>query len=559
MGFATGGGRRNETVEPAVLDVGRRKKHGSVRVFATVGDANPDDPWRKILMKRKPFGPKLAFVAALGGIAALWPAACAGRGTPSSSPAAAATAPDTVKAGLGGFLPHPAFAYAQAGGASASIADIAEKAAPSVVNVASSRTVKNVRERLPFFLDDPFFRNFMGPGQRQQQDPEEKHLERGLGSGVLVSADGIVLTNNHVVDGADEIKVTTSDKREFKAKVLGTDSKSDVAVLKLQGDTKGLRPLEFADSSRLRLGDVVLAIGDPFGVGQTITMGIVSAKGRANVGIAAYEDFIQTDAAINPGNSGGALVDMEGKLVGINTAILSRSGGNMGIGFAIPTNMAQPIMKALIDHGKVVRGWLGVGIQDIDQDLASAMKLGSLKGILVSDVVDTGPGAKAGLKSGDVVMKLNGKELDSTGEFRNAIAAAGAGASVKLDIVRDGKPMTIDAKLGELPEKLGSVAANEQGESSGALNGLTLGELTPEVRSKVDLPSSVKSGVVVMELDPGSPAAASGLRPGDVVTEVNRAPVADVAKFKAAYSNAKDRTLLKVVREGRTLFLVIRK
>src|SRR5260221_3277344 len=405
-------------------------------------------------MKRKMLAPKLMLVAGMGTALAYWPVACAGRGgSPSASSASsvslspAALTPERRKQ----LLPMPAFAHAETGGSTASIADIAERTAPSVVNVASSRTVKNVRERMPNFFNDPFFQHFFGPGMGGGEGPEipEKHQEHGLGSGVIVSRDGLVITNNHVVEGADEIRVTTSDKREFPAKVLGTDAKSDVAILKLEGDPKGLSPLEFGDSSRLRLGDLVLAEGNPFGVGQTITMGIVSAKGRANVGIAAYEDFIQTDAAINPGNSGGALVDMEGHLVGINTAILSRSGGSMGIGVAIPSIMAQRIMKALIEHGKVVRGWLGVGIQNVDQDLASAMKLPDVKGILISDVMDAGPGAKAGLKSGDVVLRLNGAPIDSTGAFRNAIAAAGAGATVKLDILRDGKPMTVEAKLGE--------------------------------------------------------------------------------------------------------------
>jgi len=389
----------------------------------------------------------MTLAAALGGALTVLPFACGGSGSHATapSPAAEATSPASVVAAAskvgGAILPHPAFAYAaESQGTSTSIADIAEKAAPSVVNVASSKTVKNAAEHNPF-LDDPFFRRFFGPGGGGPgEQPEQKHMEHGLGSGVVVSRDGFVLTNNHVVDGADEIRVTAADKREYAAKVVGTDAKSDVAVLKLSGDLSGLKPIELGDSSRLRLGDVVLAIGNPFGVGQTITMGIVSAKGRANVGIAAYEDFIQTDAAINPGNSGGALVDMEGHLVGINTAILSRSGGNMGIGFAIPTNMAQPIMKSLIDHGKVVRGWLGVGIQDIDQDLATAMKLGQIRGILISEVSDAGPGMKAGLKSGDVVLSLDGAPMNSTGEFRNAIAAKGSGATVKLDLMRDGKP-----------------------------------------------------------------------------------------------------------------------
>ena len=516
-------------------------------------------------MKRQSFLTRLTLITALGAGLSVWPAACASQGgLPLSFKTARAPSPATVTPSpstslSSGILPHPAFAYAQPGSTGMSIADIAEKAAPSVVNVASSRTVKSAAQRNPFF-DDPFFRRFFGFGHGGSDEPEEQHQEHGLGSGVVVSQDGIVLTNNHVVDGADEIRVTTADKREFAAKVVGTDAKSDVAVLRLSGDVKSLHPIEIGDSSRLRLGDVVLAIGNPFGVGQTITMGIVSAKGRANVGIAAYEDFIQTDAAINPGNSGGALVDMEGKLVGINTAILSRSGGNMGIGFAIPTNMAQPIMKALIEHGKVVRGWLGVGIQDIDQDLASAMKLGSVNGILVSDVEASGPGAKAGLRSGDVVLKLNGQPVDSTGEFRNAIASAGAGATVKLDITRDGKPMTVTVKLGELPEKTGQAQNDNAGPGApGALDGLTLQDLTPDLRRRLEVPSSIKGGVVVTEIDPGSPAANSGLRPGDVVLEVNRTPVSDVGKFKQAYVKAQDRTLLRVLRDGRSLFLVVRR
>jgi serine protease Do len=513
------------------------------------------------MLSGKRLGSKLTLVAAFAAGLATWPVACAGRGGPpsvSSSNAQSGT-PATLSSPVNRTaLPFPALAHAETGGQSVSIADIAEKAAPSVVNVSSSRTVKAERMRGPFF-DDPFFRKFFGPGGPNGQEPDERQKERGLGSGVVVSADGIVLTNNHVVEGADEIKVAISDKREFPAKVIGTDAKSDVAVLKLQGDVKGLVPIEFGDSSRLRLGDVVLAVGNPFGLGQTTTMGIVSAKGRANVGIAAYEDFIQTDAAINPGNSGGALVDMEGKLVGINTAILSRSGGNMGIGFAIPSNMAQPIMKALLEHGKVVRGWLGVGIQDIDQDLASAMKLSSIKGILVSEVMESGPGAKAGLKSGDVVLELNGQPVTSTGEFRNAIAAAGAGASAKLGIVRDGKPMTVEVKLGELPEKAAAGGGAKENDGAGALDGLTLDDLSPQVRQRYDIPSSVKSGVVVTDIDGGSAAASSGLRPGDVILEVNRTPVGDVGKFKQAYAKSQGNVLVRLVREGRTLFLVVKR
>lgn len=502
---------------------------------------------------------RAAFVAGLASILVAWPVACGGHATGrpgSTSKDANVGAIVQTSAPLRGILPHPAFAHAGAN-AGVTIADIAERVAPSVVNVASSRKVETAREQAPFFFDDPFFRQFFGPGMGPQEPKERR--EHGLGSGVIVSPDGIVLTNNHVVDGADEIKVTGSDKREYPAKILGRDEKSDLAVLKLQG-ASGLPALSFGDSARLRLGDVVLAIGNPFGVGETITMGIVSAKGRANVGIAAYEDFIQTDAAINPGNSGGALVDMEGHLVGINTAILSRTGGSMGIGFAIPSNMAQPIMKALIEHGKVVRGWLGVGIQDIDQDLASAMKLKNVSGVVISEVMDNGPGAKAGLKSGDIVLKMNGTEVNSTGAFRNAVAAAGVGATVKLDLLRDGKPMTLEAKLGELPPEKAEAKAGPSGSREpGALDGLTLEDLGAQYRRRLRVPDSVKGGAVVTGIEPGSAASESGLMPGDVVLEVDHVKITDAAGFKQAYAKSKDRSLLRVLREGRTLFLVLKR
>jgi len=495
-------------------------------------------------------------LVALGTVLSVWPTACAGHAPSATSVAAGQpTAPGAAALVPRAFLPEPAFAYAHGAAGSATIADIAEKAAPSVVNVASTRTSKEARGHNPLF-EDPFFRHFFGPGF---EEPEQRQKKEGLGSGVVVSAEGIVLTNNHVVDGADEIRVTTADRHEYGAEVIGTDAKSDVAVLRLSGDIKALHPLEIGDSSRLRLGDVVLAIGNPFGVGQTITMGIVSAKGRANVGIAAYEDFIQTDAAINPGNSGGALVDMEGKLVGINTAILSRSGGSMGIGFAIPTNMAKPIMQALLDHGKVVRGWLGVGIQDVDQDLASALGLANVRGVLISDVDEGGPASKAGLRSGDVVTKVNGDEMDSTGEFRNVIAGAGSGATVSLDLIRDGKSLAVKATLGVLPDKESGLAASGPANIAGGLDGLTLDDLGPAVRRHFQIPASVRGGVVVSAVDPGSPAFDSGLRPGDVIVEVNRAPVKDAPAFKMAYAKSTQRVLLKVVREGRTMFIVVKR
>jgi serine protease Do len=442
-------------------------------------------------------------------------------------------------------LAHPALT--QVGG-SVSIADVAERVLPSVVTVA---TTVMQRQAAPMF---PFFGG--GPSERQAQ---------GIGSGVIISADGYVLTNNHVVAEAKEIKVTISDKREFDATVVGTDPKSDLAVIKIKGSPSGLIPAEFGDSSKLRLGDVVLAIGNPLGVGQTVTMGIVSAKGRADLGITAYEDFIQTDAAINPGNSGGALINTEGKLVGINTAILSRTGGYQGIGLAIPSSMAQPIMETLKLSGKVSRGFLGVGIQDVDHDLVAALKLSSQNGVLLTEVRSGGPGSKAGLARGDVVTKVDGKAVTSTGQFRNLIASSGAKKRVTLEIVRDGKPpQTLGVELGEVPDDATAVASGTPGSSpqatsGGALDGVTLEELTPEHRRTLGLGSDIQRGVVITDLEQRSAAAKAGLRPGDVVLELNRAPVDSLTKFKELYGKASGDVLLLVHRHGQSVFLVVRK
>jgi serine protease Do len=384
-----------------------------------------------------------------------------------------------------------------------------------------------------------------------------------MGSGVIVSADGYVLTNNHVVTEAKQIKVTVSDKREFDATVVGTDPKSDLAVIKIKSPPSGLRPVEFGDSSKLRLGDTVLAIGNPLGVGQTVTMGIVSAKGRADLGITAYEDFIQTDAAINPGNSGGALINTEGKLVGINTAILSRTGGYQGIGLAIPTSMAQPIMETLKQSGKVSRGFLGVGIQEVDQDLVSALKLPSQNGVLLTDVRGGGPGAKAGLSRGDVVVKVDGKPVTSTGQFRNLIASSGAKKRVGLEIVRDGKPQSVSVELGEVPEDPNAEAtapgSSPQPTTGGALDGVTLEELSPALRRSLSVGPDIQHGVVITGLDPKSAAARAGLRPGDVVLELNKVPVESLAKFKELYAKASGDVLLLVNSRGVSSFKVVRK
>jgi serine protease Do len=471
-----------------------------------------------------------------------WPAGCA---TPRKSGAQVATTPSTIEAPAGAptggaqlpFLPHPAFAFADPA-ARVSIADIAERVTKSVVSVAAERESQPGPPGIPF----PFF------------GPEGPNRQRGLGSGVIVSAD-VVLTNNHVVEGADVIRVSTPDGREFTAELVGADERSDLAVLKLQGNVLGLTPIPFGQSERLRLGDIVLAIGNPFGVGQTVTMGIVSAKGRADVGIADYEDFIQTDAAINPGNSGGALVDMEGNLVGINTAILSRSGGYQGIGFAIPTEMARPIMDSLLQTGKVVRGYLGVGIQDVDPALQEALGMGDRDGVLISSVEPGGAAERAGVQRGDVVLSVDGSPVGTTGRLRNLIAAKGKGR-VQLEILRGGKPITLGVELGQLPDKQAQKLPGAA-KDSGAL-GLELSQLSPEIAKRFGLDRS--EGVVVIQVVPGSPAANAGLQSGDVLLEVDRVKVTTPADVqRAARAKPKGSVLLLVEREGRTRYVAVKR
>ncbi|MCB9555907.1 MAG: DegQ family serine endoprotease [Deltaproteobacteria bacterium] len=451
-------------------------------------------------------------------------------------------------------LPHPAFAYASTKSSStASIADIAEQATASVVNISS---VKVIHQRRSPFFSDPFFRRFFEGFGGQQAVPREQR-QRSLGSGVIVTKDGVVLTNNHVVDKADEIKVHLHDGRDLAAKIIGTDPKSDLAVLRLEGDVKDLRPLSFGNSDRLRLGDVVLAIGNPFGVGQTVTMGIVSAKGRANVGIVDYEDFIQTDAAINPGNSGGALVNMEGQLVGINTAILSRSGGYQGIGFAIPSNMAKAIQSSILKFGKVVRGWLGIAIQELTGDLAKALNIKNNRGVLVSDVQANSPAARGGLKRGDVILSINGTPTDSTGKLRNLVAIAGAGHKVKVELLRDGKRTSLELTLGELESGRGNTT--QISKDQGVLGGLTVSRLDSDLKRKYRLPDQLQQGVVVVGVEQDTPAAQAGLREGDVLLEINRRPISSAKSFSEAYRQAEQQVLLLVFRQGSTLYMLLRK
>jgi len=442
-------------------------------------------------------------------------------------------------------------ALAAFGGPLRSVADVVEKTLPSVVNIASTRRVPMGRFSMrgnPLLRD--FFRQF-GPRRRPP------HMEQARGSGVIIRADGVVVTNNHVVAHADKIKVVLSDKREYEATVVGTDPKSDVAVLKLKG-AHNLTPIKLGNSDRLRLGDLVVAIGNPFGVGQTVTMGIVSAKGRANMGIAAYEDFIQTDAAINPGNSGGALVNMSGELVGINTAILSRTGGFQGIGFAIPSNMMRPIAHALLTRGKVVRSWLGVVIQPVNPELAKAMNLPTARGVLISDVDPRGPARGAGLRRGDLVVKVAGRRVDSPGKLRNIVASAGVSHRVAIELYRNGKRRTVKVKLAEMPADLGGQPGAGVKEHDAA-GGLWVAPITRESRHKYRLPPRMRQGVVIEKVKPGSVGAAAGLRPGDVVLEVNRVSVRSPRQFRVLFQGARDKVLLLVYRRGSTVYLLLQK
>ena len=447
-------------------------------------------------------------------------------------------------------------------------APVVKEVLPNVVNISSSKMVKTKNQmQMPEGMEqDPFFQQFFGQqfGGRGQgrggngPDMPQSQREQSLGSGVIVSPEGYILTNNHVVDGATDVKVTLSDKREYKAQVIGTDPKTDIAVLKLTGDK--FNAITLGDSTKVQVGDYALAIGDPFGVGQTVTMGIVSAKGRGNLGIEDYEDFIQTDAPINPGNSGGALVNDRGELVGINTAILSHgSGGNEGIGFAIPINLARNVMGQIIDHGKVTRGYIGVVIQPITPNMSKALNLDKLQGALVGDVSPKGPAKDAGVQRGDVILAINGNTVNDSNDLRNTISMMQPGQTVKLTINRSGSTKDIDVKLGELPLSKAEAEANdsENGSSKESMKGITVETLDSDTAQQLQLPEATK-GVVVTGVDPSSAAADSGLRKGDVIQEVNHQPVKNAAEFEAAMSKSeKNGALLLVNRGGTTVFVAL--
>jgi serine protease Do len=462
----------------------------------------------------------------------------------------------------------PDFALAQGKGLDGPDIDILERqnqayeridkaVTPAIVAIQSTQVIKNVQQSP--FLNDPFFRQFFG--NQFPQIPREQR-EKALGSGVIVSPEGYIITNNHVVAKAAEIEVTLSDKRTFKGKVVGADPSTDIAVIKIDGSN--LPTVPFGNSDQLRVGDIVMAFGNPFGQYFTVTRGSVSALGRtgSEARIEDLQNFIQTDAAINPGNSGGALVNIHGQVVGINTAILSGNsgpggeGGSIGIGFAIPSNMAQHVMEDLIKSGKVSRGYLGVSIRDLDEDLAKQFKVPDTQGALAEDVVPDGPADKAGLKNGDVIRKLNGQPVNDAGQLTLGVTNLNPGSVATLEIIRDGKPMTIQVTLGERPSDINSVRRGGGGVQQGTLRGIDVQNLTPSIRDQFGLPANV-NGVIISQLDPDSPAAQSGLQEGDVIESINRQAVRNVGDFNRLAAGAKGQTLLRVNRQGEGAFIVI--
>jgi len=429
---------------------------------------------------------------------------------------------------------------------------VLKTALPAVVNIHTSKIVRPRPGRMTPFFDEPFFRQFFGDQFGQMQPRPQR--EQSLGSGVIISSDGIILTNNHVIDGATDVRVDLADKREFEAKVVGTDAKTDVAVLRI--NATGLPTLALGDSAKLQVGDLVFAIGEPFGLDGTATMGIVSATGRSMGGqIESYEDFIQTDAAINPGNSGGALVDVRGNLIGINTAIVpGGGGGNRGVGFAIPINMARSVMDQIVSHGKVVRGYLGIHIQDVSAQMAKQFGLSEVRGVLVNDVAPDTPSSRAGLKRGDVILELNSQPVNSANELRLRISQTAPGSAVKLQVWRDNKAQDFNVTLGELPEEAAKAAPGESG--GGVMEGVEVQELTSDLARELGLPEKTH-GVAVTDVDPAS-AAASVLDRGDVIQEVNHRPVASIQQYRQAVEAAGNQPLLLLVnREGVTRYVVV--
>lgn len=423
------------------------------------------------------------------------------------------------------------------------LAPILEKVTPAIVNISAKGVVRVAPNPL---LGDPAFRRFFGiPEQKQVPTEREVH---SVGSGVIMDADkGYILTNLHVIDHADEIYVTTKDKRRFKATLIGSDDETDIAVLKIDADH--LFSVHTGDSNQLQVGDYVVAIGNPFGIGQTVTSGIVSALGRSGLGIEGYEDFIQTDASINPGNSGGALINLKGELVGINTAIISRGGGNIGIGFAIPVSMAKVVMTQLIEHGAIKRGQLGLHIQDITPEIMSAMHLDVKEGALIAEVEPDSSAEKIGLHAGDVLISLNGEKVKSASDLKNKVGLLTVGQEVKVGFSREGKEMSATTQIGKLGSRL---TANGIRIREGALEGAEFGGISDKSRyyHKLD-------GIQVLDIEANSVAAHSELHEGDIIVSVNQQPVTTPEEFVKTVKASQQPLLLNIRRGNMALFIVV--
>ncbi len=424
--------------------------------------------------------------------------------------------------------------------------DVAEKVRAGVVNVQVTKTVKNLDfEPRDFFGGQNPFGDFFGPFQRG--NPPRGFEQQGVGSGFVINRDGYILTNNHVVEGADQIKVKLANGKEFDGKVIGRDPKTDLAVIKIEGSAD-LQALPLGNSDDLKVGSWVVAVGSPFGLEQTVTAGIVSAKGRV-IGSGPYDNFIQTDASINPGNSGGPLVNLKGEVVGINTAIIA---SGQGIGFAIPVNMAKEIVPQLEEKGRVVRGWLGVGIQEVTPALAKSFDLKEKKGALVSQVYKDSPAEKAGIEQGDIIVQYDGKDVADSKDLPRMVASTAVGKSVTVKLLRNGKPVDREVKVGEMEEKQEMAKAPSQKSL-----GITIQNITPEIARSLGLKKD--TGVVITRVEPGSPASEAGLQSGDVILEVNRTPVKDAGDFVKKVEKARDQNnvLLFIQRGQNNLFAAV--
>jgi len=441
--------------------------------------------------------------------------------------------------------------------------EVAKKAIPAVVFIEVEKTIKSggpVEDPFFDFFGDEFFRRFF-EGRGYGFQPRQ-YKQSGQGSGFLISKDGYILTNNHVAGDADKITVKFKDGRKLQAKLIGTDPKSEIALIKVEGDNFPF--IELGDSSQLEIGEWVIAIGNPFGLAETLTVGVVSAVGRSNIGITDYEDFIQTDAAINPGNSGGPLLDIEGKAVGINTAIYTRSGGYMGIGFAVPINMAKSIISQLKEKGSVTRGFLGVQLnpQDVDEDMAKSFGMDEAGGVLVAEVIPGSAAEKAGLQSGDIIVEMNGEKVRDNKSFRNTIAMMVPGTKVKFTVFREGKRITINAVIGKMDGETETAASDEKEDegSKVAKIGVKVRDITPEIAMRFGYKEKDAEGVFIEEVMPGSPAENAMLRPGMLIISVNRTPVKNVGQFNKAIKEAVrgGRILLKVRNPQASWFVVVR-